>query len=102
MGKSLGVFVNSDQHLDKIIKLCRAANKKNIKVLIFFTHLGILLTRDPGFKDLEGMAEMALCKVSLESHGLKKTLIPGIGEKDYTTQAKHAEIIEECDRYMVF
>jgi hypothetical protein len=48
------------------------------------------------------MAEMALCKVSLESHGIKNTLIPGIGEKDYATQAKHAEIIEECDRYIVF
>ena len=102
MARSLGILVSSDQHLDKIIKLCRAAKNNGIKVALFFTHLGTLLTRDPRFADLEGTAEMAFCKVSLEGHGLKNTPIPGIGEKDYATQAKHAEIIEECDRYIVF
>ncbi len=102
MARSLGIFVSSDQHLDKIIKLCMAAKNNGVKVTLFFTHLGTLLTRDPRFTDLEGKAEMALCKVSLESHGIKNTHIPGIGEKDYATQAKHAEIIEECDRYIVF
>ena len=36
MAKSLGVFVSSDQHLDKIIKLCKAAKDKDIDVTIFF------------------------------------------------------------------
>jgi hypothetical protein len=102
MARSLGIFVSSDQHLDKIIKVCRAAKNKGVKVTLFFTHLGTLLTRDPGFTDLRGTAEMSLCKVSLESHGIKNTPIPGMGEKDYATQARHAEIIEECDRYIVF
>jgi hypothetical protein len=102
MARTLGIFVSSDQHLDKILKLCEAAKNKGVKVTLFFTHLGTLLTQDPRFTKLEGTAEMSLCKISLESHGIKKSTIPGMGEKDFATQAKHAEIIEECDRYIVF
>jgi len=36
MSKSLGIFVSSDQHFDKIIKLCKAAKKKDVDVTIFF------------------------------------------------------------------
>jgi hypothetical protein len=100
MRKSLGVFVSSNNHLDKLIKLCKAAKKKGIDTTIFFTHLGILLTQDSRFSELEGLAKMALCKVTFENHGLKPPA-SGIGEKDYVTQARHAEIIEDCDRYVV-
>ena len=101
MGRSLGVFVNSNQHLDKIIKLCHAAKKKEVEVTLFFSHMGTLLTQDPRFGELQGMAKMALCNVGFESHGLKPP-VPGIDEKDYATQARHGELIEECDRYVVF
>lgn len=102
MGGSLGILVSSDQHLDKIIKLCRAAEKKGVSVSLFLTHRGTLLTQSPEFKHLEGAAEISVCKVSLESYGIKDKTIPGIGKKDYTTQARHAEIIEDYDRYVVF
>ena len=101
MAKSLGVFVSSDKHLDKLIKLCQAAKKKEVEVTIFFSHLGTLLTQDPRFAELEGLAKMALCNVGFEGHGLKPP-VPGIGEKDYATQARNGELIEECDRYVVF
>lgn len=101
MAKSLGVFVSSDKHLDKVIRLTKAARKKDVQVTIFFSHLGTLLTQDPRFGELEGLAKMALCNVGFESHGLKPP-VPGIGEKDYATQARNGELIEECDRYVVF
>lgn len=101
MARSLGVLVSSDNHLDKIIKLCQAAKKKNVAVTIFFTHLGVMLTKNPRFVELKGMAKMSLCNVSFEGHGLKPP-VPGIGEKDYATQARNGEMIEECDRYVVF
>jgi hypothetical protein len=102
MARSLGVTVSSDQHLDKVIKLCQAAQKKgDVEVTVFFTHLGTLLTQNPRFKELEGMAKMALCNVGFEKHGLKPP-VPGIGEKDYATQARHGEMIEDCDRYVMF
>ncbi len=101
MVKSLGVFVSSDQHLDKIIKLCKAAKKKEIEVNIFFTHQGILLTKDPRFAELDGLANMSLCRVGFEGYGFKPP-VPGINEKGYDSQIRHGEMIKECDRYMVF
>ena len=101
MAKTLGVCVSSDKHLDKIIALCKAAKKKGVEVTIFFSHLGTLLTQDPRFAELEGLAKMSLCNVGFESHGLKPP-VPGIGEKDYGTQARHAEMIETCERYVAF
>jgi hypothetical protein len=101
MARSLGVFASSDKHLDKIIKLCKAAGKKDVEVTIFFTHKATLLTQDPRFAELEGLAKMSLCNVGFESHRLKPPVI-GIGEKDYATQARNGEMIEDCDRYVVF
>jgi len=101
MAKSLGLFVSSDKHLDKVISLCRAAKQKDIEVSIFFTHKGTLLTQDPRFKELQGLARMALCNVGFESNNLKRPVV-GIEEKDYATQARHGELIEESERYLVF
>jgi predicted peroxiredoxin len=101
VAKSLGVFVSSDQHLDKIIKLCKAAKDKDIDVIIFFSHLGTLLTQEKRFDELKGLARTTLCKVAFERQGLRPP-VAGIGEKDFATQARHAEVIDECDRYVVF
>jgi len=100
MSNSLGIFVSSNKHFDKVLKLCRAAKNKGIEVTLFFSHLGILLTQDPRFSELEGL-KMSVCKVGFEGHGLKPP-VPGIGEKNYTTQAVHAELIDDCDRYVAF
>jgi hypothetical protein len=102
MARNLGVFVTSDKHLDKVIDLCQAAQKKgDVEVTIFFSHRGTLLTQDPRFSELEGLATMSLCNVGFEGHGLKPP-VPGIGEKDYATQARNGELIDEGDRYVVF
>ncbi len=101
MAKKLGIFVSSDKHLDKLIKLSHAAHKKGVEVTIFFTHLSTRLTQDPRFGELDGSAKMSLCNVSFESHGLKPP-VKGIGEKSFATQARHGGMIEECDRYVVF
>ena len=102
MARKLGVFVSSNEHLDKIIKLCQAAKKKgDVEVTIFFSHIGTTLTQDPRFGELEGLAKMSLCNVGFESHNLKPP-VAGIGEKDYATQARNGELVEECDRYVTF
>jgi len=99
--KKLGIFVSSDRHLDKIIKLCEAAVEKEVEVIVFFTHRGILLTQDPRFSELKGKAKISLCRVSFESHGLRSYL-ERIDGKDFGTQAQNVEMIEECDQYLVF
>jgi len=100
MANALGIFVSSNQHLDKIIKLCNAAEKKGIEVSLFFSHTGVLLTQEPRFVELKGL-KMSVCKVGFEGYGLKPP-VPGIGEKDYASQVMHAELIDDCDRYVVF
>ena len=99
--KKLGIFVSSDRHLDKIIKLCEAAEEKRVEVIIFLTHRGTLLTQDPRFSELEGKVRMSLCRVAFESHGLKSP-IEGIDERNLGTQARNVEMIQDCDRYLVF
>jgi len=101
MSKSLGIFVSSDRHLDKIIKLCRAAKKNAVTVHIFLTHTGTLLTQEDRLKELAELADLSLCKVTFNGHGLKPP-VPGLREKDFATQARHADLITDCDRYLVF
>jgi hypothetical protein len=43
---------------------------------------------------------MTLCDVSFRALGLKGD-VPGMGFKDFATQAKNADLIEESDRYVV-
>lgn len=99
MARKLGVFVSSDLHLDKLIGILKAAKEKGIEAKVFLTHRGVLLTQDPRFGELEGLAHVALCNVGFEGYGLKKP-IKVVADRDFATQARHAEIIEECDRYI--
>ncbi len=100
MEKTLGIVISSSRHLAKVIWLCNAAKKKGIEVTLFFTHKGSLLTQDPRFSELDGL-KISVCKVGFESLGLKPP-VSGIDEKGYTTQAMHAELINNCERYVVF
>ena len=101
MKKNLGIYVSSDQHIEKLINLCRAAKKKGVEVSIFFTHRGVKLTNDLRFRELDGLAKMSLCNIAFEAHKLKKP-VPGIGDMDFGTQERHCRLIEACDRYLAF
>jgi len=101
MGKTLGIYVSSDEHLDKVIRLCRAAKAKGVKLLVFFTHIGTRLTQDPRFKEVTELATVAICKVGFEANKLKKP-VEGLDERGYASQSWHAEMILDCDRYLTF
>ena len=101
MSKTIGIYVSSDQHLEKLIKLCRAAQKKDVAVKIFFTHIGTRVCTDARVKQLDELATVALCKVGFESHKLKKEDAQ-VDEKKFLSQSWHAEMVHDCDRYLVF
>jgi len=84
MKKTLGIYVTSDRHMEKLMLLCKAAKKKGVAVKVFFTHEGTRLCTDPQLEELAGMVDVALCKVGFES------------------QSWHAEMIYDCDRYLTF
>jgi hypothetical protein len=101
MAEKLGILVSSDKHLGHVINLTDAAHNKGKEVEIFFTGQGVLLTQTPDFQKLIGKAKLSLCDVSFRALGLKGD-VPGLGFKDFATQAKNAEIIKTSDRYLVF
>ncbi len=100
MAEKLGILVSSDKHIDYVVNLARAASQKGKEVELFFTGKGVLLTQLPDFKELVGKAKMTLCDVSFRALGLEGD-VPGLGFKDFATQAKNADLIEESDRYVV-
>jgi hypothetical protein len=96
----LGILVATQDSLGHLLGLVAAAEKAEVKVIVFFTGEGVLATQDPRFGELAGRAKMALCEVSFRAHELKGD-VPGMGFKDFATQAKHAEMLEDCPRYLM-
>ncbi|MBW2010739.1 MAG: peroxiredoxin [Deltaproteobacteria bacterium] len=101
MAEKLGIFVSSDRHLRHLIEITKAAERAGKEVLIFFTHKGVLLTQEPEFCELVGHASYSVCNVSFEACGLKDKQVPGMDETGFATQARHGEMLEVCDRYLV-
>jgi len=101
MGDRLGVLVSSAKYLEEVIALTAAAHAKGKSVQIFFTGQGVLLTQKPKFEQLVGKAKLSVCDVSFRANELEGD-VPGVGFKDFATQARNAEMIAACDRYVVF
>lgn len=101
MAEKLGIFVSSDKNLRHVIGITKAAEAAGKEVVLFFTHKGVLLTQETEFKELIGHGKKSLCNVSYESKGLKGKPAIGIADKDFGTQARHGEMIDEVDRYIV-
>ena len=101
MGKKLGLYVSSNEHMEKILKLCQAAKRKDVEVAIFLTHIGTSLTQDPRLEELLGLAKVSLCKVGFDDRKLERP-IAGLDEKAFSSQSFHAEMILDCDQYLAF
>lgn len=101
MAKTLGVYVSSDGHMSKLLRLCRAAKHKGVAAHVFLTHRGTRLVRDPRFEELTDLAEVAICRVGFEANGLRPEDIT-LDEKALATQMWHTEMLYNCDRYLTF
>ena len=101
MGKKLGLYVSSNEHMEKIIKLCQAAKRKNVEITLFLTHLGTDLSQDPRLEELLGLANVFLCKVGFEDRKLERPVV-GLDEKAFSSQSFHAEMVLDCDQYLAF
>jgi len=101
MAETLGILVGTDKHLDHVINLTEAAKTKGKEVEIFFSGQGVMLTQSADFEKLVGKAKLSVCDVSFRANGLQGD-VPGVGFKDFATQARNAEMIGKADRYVVF
>jgi len=96
----LGIMVATRDSLGHLLAVVASAEKKGVKLVVFLTGEAVLLTQDPRFGELAGRARLALCEVSFRAHDLKGE-VPGMGFKDFATQAKHAEMLEDCRHYLM-
>jgi hypothetical protein len=98
--ETLGIMVATRDSLEHLLGVVAAAEKQSVSVVVFLTGEGVLLTQDSRFGDLAGRAKLTLCEVSFRAHNLKGE-VPGMGFKDFATQAKHAEMLEDCAHYLM-
>jgi predicted peroxiredoxin len=98
---TLGICVATRNQIGHVIGLAKAAKAAGKTVEVFFTGEGVHLTQDPRFKELVGTGKLAVCEVSYIANGFKGKEVPGLGFKDFVTQARNAEMLERCERYVV-
>ena len=101
MAKSIGICVSTQNNLRHVIGLASAAKTADKQVEIFFTGDGVELTQHPRFSELLEFAKVAVCEVSYIDRGYQGKELPGLVDKDFVTQARNAEMVEECDRYVM-
>lgn len=101
MPGTLGILVTSDRHLDHVINVTETAHKKGLKVKIYFTGTAVRLIDALEFSRLAGKANLGICDRSFLSLGLEGHL-SGINANIFENRARHADIIRECERYLVF
>ncbi len=99
---AIGILVRDAKYFDYVLNFTSAAFDKGYQVLIFFSGRGVLLTQEARFEHLIDLSTPYICEVSYRSHGLEGREISGVGFKQFVTQAKNAEMLEETERYLVF
>jgi len=101
MAQRLGICVSTKNSFKHVAGIARAAKNENIAVEIFFTGEGVHQSQEKDFTMLLDYAKVAVCEVSYIANGYKGMKIPGLGDKDFVTQARNAEMVDECDRYII-
>jgi len=110
MTETLGICVATKSRMAHVLGLARAARSAGKEVQVFFTGEGVLLTQDPRFSELlevaragssQSRGQVTVCEVSYIANGLKGKAVAGLGDKDFVTQGRNAEMVEECLRYVV-
>jgi predicted peroxiredoxin len=97
----LGIFVNTDRHLDDIVGLTKAAVSKGHEVTIFNMDTGTKLLGNPAFTELCGMqgVSMSFCEhatktLEVSTEGVPEEIVCG-------SQYNNAVMMHNADRVIV-
>ncbi len=103
MAESLGICVATSKNMEHVVGLAQAAKAAGAEVKIFLTGEGVKLTADKRFPQLleMGVGHVGICEVSYIANGDQGQKIDGMRDKDFVTQGRNAEMVDECDRYVV-
>lgn len=98
-GKKLGIFVNTDKHLEHILGICSAARARDIAASIFVMDDGLFLTKNPKFLELvKKGVEISLCDHVYREKGLEGK-VEGVL---HGSQYDNAVMAHESDKFLVF
>ncbi len=99
--ETLGICVASKGSMAHVLGLARAAKAAGKDVKIFMTGEGVHLTHHAQFSQLHEVAKVTVCEVSYLANGFTDKDLPGMADKDFVTQARNAEMVEDCKRYVI-
>ncbi len=113
MSEFLGIAVFTDKFFDHVVELAKAAKRAGKTVKVFISGEGVKTVKNPRFKELLEAADpenVFICEASYRRYvgenmeKLKKQESPveGVPYKNWVTQAKNAEFLKDCDRYINF
>jgi len=100
--RTLGICVTTRASARHVLGLASAATRAGISTEIFLTGEGVHLMRHGRFQELLALARVSVCDVSYRAAGLQGEGAAGLTDKDFVTQWRNAEMVERCDRYLVF
>jgi len=102
MAKSLGIFVTTDDKMDHVMGIVKAAKAKGSKVKVFFSWRGTLLAKSADFPELCKIADdVSICADSYKNMGYDVADVPeGLTAEKMATQAQHGAILEDYDCYL--
>ena len=101
MSATIGLFATTATSMPHVLGIGRAAQKRSCRVEIFLSGDAVHLTQDPSFPELLELGRVAVCEVSYLDRGYERLAIPGLVDRDFVTQGRNAELVGECDRYLV-
>jgi len=101
MSEKLGICISTRDNMHHVLGLAKAAKAVGKQVEIFLTGDAVHLTQDAHFSELLDAGRVAVCEVSYIANGYKGKEVPGLVDKDFVTQARNAEMVEECDQYLI-
>ncbi len=99
--EKIGIAVTTQNAISHVLGLARAALAEGKQTDIFLTGEGVHLTQDSHFSELLEIARVGVCEVSYIANGYKGKEVLGLNDKDFVTQARNVEMVEDCDRYLV-
>lgn len=96
-----GICVITPNRFDHVIGLATAAKACGKTVEIFFTGEGVHATQDPRFSQLPELGRVSVCELSYISRGYKKEQLSCLVDKDFVTQIRNSDMVEDCERYII-
>lgn len=101
MKGTLGICATTSSSLTHLLGITTAAVRAGKRVEVFITGQAARFTQDSRFAEVVALADVAICEVSYFAAGYQGVEIPGLGDKDFVTQARNADLAERCERYLL-